>query len=72
MKYKPLIILLYFGYRLETMYRNLKLIFFAPTPSFLAIEKLQNHLIFEFSISYIAFLEEFRQLKKRLSTSILG
>jgi len=65
MKYKPLIILLYFGYTLETTYRNLKLNFFwAPLPSLLAIEKLQNHLIFEFSISNIGFLEKFRQLKK--------
>jgi len=65
MKYKPLIILLYFGYTLETTYRNLKLKFFwAPLPSLLAIEKLQNHLIFEFSISNIGFLGKFRQLKK--------
>jgi hypothetical protein len=47
MKYKSLIILLYFGYTLKTKYKNL-MIFKKKFPSLLAI---QNQFIFEVSIS---------------------
>ncbi len=59
MKYKSLIILLYFGYTLKTKYKYLAdfTTFFPLTSQ--VIEKLQNHLIFNFS-----FLVKFRQLKK--------
>jgi hypothetical protein len=60
MKYKSLFILVNFGYTLKTEYKNSGDFYFLFF-HFLAIEILQNHLIFEFLIFNFVFLVKFRQ-----------
>jgi len=55
-KYKSLIILLYFGYTLKTKYKNLAIFTTFLFLSLQVIEKPQNHLIFK-----ILFLVNFHQ-----------
>jgi hypothetical protein len=71
MKYKPLIGFTVYGsnpfyisgYTLKTKFNNLVICFLFP--SLLAIENLQNHLIFDFFILSFAFLLKSRQFPEK-------